>query len=265
MNRGTINPMPDKSKTVLAVDIGSSRIHIGIIDTGKQRCLHREDFERQEVPERLPCILDRLLRKSGTREPPRAIIAGGRDGMAAAVKKVLSGRKLSSTTLCWHRKLPVRFRYKKPELLGADRIAHALFAAAEYPDRNVVIISAGTAITVDAVTADHTFAGGVILPGAQVQLDCLHASTVLPRVAIGSAAFPGTSTESCMRAGVTHGIAGALSHFVKQYRALEKGRWVVLATGGGWPGISGLVDFKPVYLPDLTLVGIGMYGEVFSF
>ena len=43
--------MPD---LVIALDIGSSRVHAGIVDIGKHSCLFRSDFSLSEMSRRLP-------------------------------------------------------------------------------------------------------------------------------------------------------------------------------------------------------------------
>src|ERR1035437_713701 len=45
--------------------------------------------------------------------------------------------------------LPIKNRYGTPSSLGLDRLAAAVAAASLFPDRNVLIISVGTAITYD--------------------------------------------------------------------------------------------------------------------
>ncbi|MDP2832597.1 MAG: type III pantothenate kinase [Pseudomonadota bacterium] len=58
----------------------------------------------------------------------------------------------------------VRNAYQPPESLGADRYA-ALVAAARRGLGDCVVVSVGTALTVDALTADGRFLGGAIAPG----------------------------------------------------------------------------------------------------
>jgi type III pantothenate kinase len=164
--------------------------------------------------------------------------------------------------LRWHRHLPVRFLYEKPETLGADRIADALYAHARCPARNVIVIDSGTAITVDAVSSPGTYTGGVILAGVAAQLAGLRASAgTLPAVPMpaGKVPLPGRSTVRCMQAGAAHGTAGALNHLVKEYRRLMGGKCVVLATGGAWHLTQKLVDFDSTEVPDMTLIGMGIY------
>lgn len=63
-------------------------------------------------------------------------------------------------------------RYRPPQSLGVDRWLAAVAARAANP-RPCVILSAGSAITVDYVDADGVFAGGIILPGLTWMRDAI--------------------------------------------------------------------------------------------
>lgn len=246
--------MPD---LVIAVDIGSSRMHAGLVDTDKFTCLFRSDFCPSEMHSRLPEIIDKLK----TDVP--AVIAGGRKGYAQKAGKILKGCGVTSIgNLRRVSGLPLRFRYDKPGTLGADRIADALYAAVVYPKRDVIIIDSGTAITVDALSSEAEFMGGAICAGIGTQLCALHAAAdALPLVVIPDKKIPlpGNSTEQCMRAGATHGTAGALNHLVRSYKQILGGKCTALATGGAWHLTKKLVDFDFIDVPDMTLIGTALY------
>ena len=252
--------MPDR---VIAIDIGSTNVHAGLVDTGRGTCLFRSDFPHAQMNAELAAFIDKI------KADVPAIIGGGRTGLAQKAIKILEKKKrLSVIRLRWHARearvarLPVRFNYKNPSSLGADRIAGALYAAAKFPKRNIIIIDSGTAMTVDAVSASGKFSGGVIMAGADTQLRGLCAAAdALPAVALpaGKIPFPGGSTVSCMRAGAVHGTSGALSHVVRKYKNLLGGKCIVLATGGAWHLTRNLVDFECIEVPDMTLIGMGLY------
>lgn len=246
--------MPD---LVIAVDIGSTRVHAGIVDISRHSCLFRTDFPLSEISRRLP----KAFGKSKITIP--TVIAGGRKGNAKKAGRILKSCGVTTITgLKWLPNLPVRFNYDKPGTLGADRIADALYAVTVYPKRNVIIIDSGTAITVDALSNEAEFMGGAILAGIETQIRGLHAVTnTLPVVALPGKKIPlpGASTEQCMQAGAAYGTAGALNHLVRKYRSLLGGKCIVLATGGGWHVTSKLVDFKFIEAPDMTLIGMALY------
>jgi type III pantothenate kinase len=77
----------------------------------------------------------------------------------------------------------MRNRYRDPARLGADRFAAALGARTLAPGKSLVVATCGTATTVDAVSRDGDFLGGMILPGLGLMLGSLARNTAqLPQV-----------------------------------------------------------------------------------
>jgi type III pantothenate kinase len=157
--------------------------------------------------------------------------------------------------------LPLTISYARPRVLGADRVAAAVYCARRYRGRSCVVISAGTAVTVDYVTRGGRFAGGAITPGPSMQLIALAANTAaLPLVGTvcRTARLPGRDTLGCMAAGVRYGLAGALERIVEEYGKLSGGVDIVVATGGAWPLVAPLVRFAFRYEPDAVLLGTAL-------
>ena len=67
--------------------------------------------------------------------------------------------------------------YPQPARLGGDRWAALVGARRMFPRRAVIVVDAGSAVTVDAVDAGGVFRGGVILPGARAMLEALRRQT----------------------------------------------------------------------------------------
>ena len=257
--------MRNGAPPILAVDIGNSSVHVGLVDATARRCLRRFDPPLSAVRDRLPRALEKavLLGRKANPAAPRAVIAGNNAGMVLRVRALLKECGVTEITdLAWRAGLPVRFRYKSPSRLGADRIADALYAAAAYPERNAIIIGVGTAVTVNALTAGGDFIGGVIFPGPAAQLHALHeAAPALPLIDLTekTASLPGASTRECMRSGVVHSVAGGLDHLVRQFGKALGGKCTVLSTGGGWHTVKEYVDFKSIEVADMTLIGTALY------
>ena len=254
---------------VIALDIGSTRTHVGLIDLDSLTCLFRADFLSSDIPHYLQAALDKACDKAQADSRRQGfapvVIGGGRTANAPLAEKIAAaaGAESIAHVRC-HPRLPLAFCYEKPEALGADRIADALYARAAYEGQCAILIDSGTAITVDALSSERGFLGGVIMAGIDAQLQSLHAQThVLPLLAIPENAipFPGTSTESCMLAGAAQGTAGALNHLVREYQKLLGGQAVVLATGGAWRMTEKIVDFAFTTVPDMTLIGTALYKE----
>lgn len=73
--------------------------------------------------------------------------------------------------------LPVIIDYRSPKTLGSDRIAAVIGARAEAPDRDILVIDAGTCITYDMITATGHFLGGNIAPGIKMRLRSMNKFT----------------------------------------------------------------------------------------
>jgi len=142
----------------------------------------------------------------------------------------------------------VRNRARHPETVGADRLAQASAAWAR-TRAACVVVSMGTAITIDAVNARGEFVGGLIAPGLRLMARALHEHTaLLPEVAPGRMRSPlGRDTREAIRAGVSFAAEGLIR------AALSRHRGRVYGTGGDAPLFKDLFD---VLVPDLALEGV---------
>jgi type III pantothenate kinase len=107
----------------------------------------------------------------------------------------------------------MRNRYRNPEQLGADRFAAALGARSLAPGKALVVATCGTATTVDAVSADGDFLGGMILPGLGLMLGSLARGTAQLPEASANAVLPpvfADHTLDAIRSGCLSAQAGAI-------------------------------------------------------
>lgn len=123
-----------------------------------------------------------------------------------------------SKTICFDEKtlLPIAIGYRTPHTLGYDRIAAAVGAQSLFPQRNILIIDAGTAITYDLLSAEGIFVGGNIAPGADLRLQSLHEHTGrLPLVGTeGDTPLWGYDTETALRSGSLQGIVYEIEGYI---------------------------------------------------
>lgn len=119
--------------------------------------------------------------------------------------------------------------YRPPSSLGADRWL-CLLAARRQTKRAVVVVSVGTAVTVDGLSATGNFIGGLILPGVRLMSTVLATTTPLPLPPglTAALAVPPRRTTAAMTAGATLAAAGAILMFRRRYLP----RASVLLTGG---------------------------------
>ncbi|MHC4200774.1 MAG: type III pantothenate kinase [Planctomycetota bacterium] len=188
---------------------------------------------------------------------------------AVVVGSVVPALTEAAAEIAWHefdapprfyrRDLPsgLEIRTDAPGKVGDDRLAAAL-AAYRRVKGAVVVVDLGTAVTVDAVSADGVFLGGAILPGARVAADALAARTaLLPKISLkGPAGCPGKNTEEAMRLGILRGTAGAVDRLIEEMREALSSEAPVLGTGGEAALVAPLTRHVRDIEPALTLEGL---------
>ena len=153
--------------------------------------------------------------------------------------------------------VPIVNRYKTPQTLGLDRLAAAVGAGALYPGKPVLVIDAGTAITIDLLSPANEFLGGNISPGIETRFKALRQFTgKLPLVTLADEFEKlGTDTNSAIRAGVQQGVIFELHAYIRQYSG-EYPELIILLTGGHATFLKKHLP-PPVRLAEnLTLTGL---------
>ncbi len=104
--------------------------------------------------------------------------------------------------------LPVVNHYKTPETLGKDRLAAVVGAQFLFPEENILIIDAGTAITYDLLLNGIDYIGGDISPGINMRIKALNQFTSrLPLVnKSNDICFPGKNTIEAISSGTYNGM-----------------------------------------------------------
>ncbi|MDB5349796.1 MAG: pantothenate kinase, type [Planctomycetota bacterium] len=176
-------------------------------------------------------------------------------------------RRESAPSISWFRsaaEVPVRSTLANPSAAGADRALAVLAATAlGAKQRPGLVISCGTAITVERISASHVWEGGAIAPGLGVSARALARGTAqLPLVIPRSAPRGwGEDTESALAAGVFWGMVGAVRELIRrQDEHGAESRWR-LWTGGDadllHPSIEEHRSANPI-IPDLVLIGLAL-------
>jgi type III pantothenate kinase len=129
--------------------------------------------------------------------------------------------------------LPIENKYSTRETLGYDRIADAVGAFTLLPGFNVLVIDAGTAITIDLLTAKGEFYGGNISPGLDIRFRALHEFTKKLPLGEKKEEFPflGKTTEDAILAGVLNGAVFELDGYIDKLRTQYSDMKIIL-TGG---------------------------------
>ena len=155
--------------------------------------------------------------------------------MTCSTRSVSSVRS-NWTVLDFKTPLPIKLDYETPETLGSDRIAAAVGAYDLFPNTNSLVVDMGTCMTMDLISEDGIFNGGVISPGLGMRMKAMSEFTAnLPDISqdweMLEDKYIGKSTKECMLAGayggMIHEIEGLLHRLNEDFTSIN-----VILSGG---------------------------------
>ncbi|MDX1641133.1 MAG: type III pantothenate kinase [Balneolaceae bacterium] len=208
--------------TELYLDIGNSFMKMASQDSSGWKILFDGEHERLDE---LSEVID------SASESPEIFISSVRKDITKRLVQSLPDSKIREFKIA---DIPAKMiDYKTPETLGLDRFLVCLGAAKESRESNVVVIDAGSACTVDLMTNEKVYCGGVILPGLNIVRNAMEKRLPeLPRVTDSiPEQWPGKSTMECIEWGVNGGFIFAIQGFIEKYRSMV-GDVDIYVTGG---------------------------------
>ena len=244
----------------LAIDIGNSFTTCGLFK-GARLTRHWSIDHGEGMS---PAALWRTLREGagGRRSVDGACIASVVPGMDRTFRGAVRSAFDAEVLLATPDAIGIPIRGYDRSQVGADRLLAAA-AAYEHYGRALIVVDAGTAITVDYVTARGEFAGGAIAPGIGVASSALQAAA--PRLPI-VAPTPtkraiAKDTEEAIRAGLYYGYAGLVEGIVKRIASEARSRPLVVATGGDAKWVARTSPAIKHVHPYLVLEGLRLTWE----
>lgn len=167
----------------------------------------------------------------------------------------------------------IRLGYPDPSQFGVDRFCALVAARGRHPDQAVLVINAGTAVTLDYMNPAGEHAGGVIMPSVhamQVGLTALapnlgpYFSKDAPRPSSGRKKTPprdvgylAIDTHSALVLGCRWMMAAAVNQMAAALREdAATPHFQVLIGGGGGGDLRPLLDVAATHAPNLVLEGI---------
>lgn len=149
--------------------------------------------------------------------------------------------------------------YPQPQKLGIDRWLAMLGAITQYPVADLMVVDAGTALTIDWLNTNLHHLGGWIIPGLRLQQHALFNNTakVLAdnQYAKTQAITPGADT----RAGVENGALAAIVGAIRTGWQLNKAKQLILTGGDAEQLLPYLADLHVQHDPLLIFRGIARY------
>jgi type III pantothenate kinase len=145
-------------------------------------------------------------------------------------------------------------QYERPDQLGPDRWA-ALIAARAVHHGACLVVNAGTATTVDMLTAEGVFRGGAILPGVELMRFVLHEHTGRLPIQEGAYRDMPRNTVDAIETGCRHAQAGAVERMYRVFRDLEPNPLCIVSGGAGRVLVDQLAMPRR-YIENLVLDGL---------
>ncbi|HEX8403299.1 MAG TPA: type III pantothenate kinase [Duganella sp.] len=144
--------------------------------------------------------------------------------------------------------------YRNPAQLGCDRFAAAIAGHTLAPGRAIIVANCGTATTIDAITADGVFLGGMILPGLGLMASSLARNTAqLPQIAQDGKLPDGfaDNTDDAILSGCLAAQSGAIEHAFARHGAVE-----CIISGGAAPYIAPMLKVPHRVVENIVLIGL---------
>jgi type III pantothenate kinase len=256
--------------SVLAIDIGNSRVGLNVFTFGKAQDAAIR-LTHNQLDHELPTALRELWKKA------QSETAANDNGAAALVISSVVPEATARIAQAAHEALqqeplvigrdihvPVKTMLRDETTVGQDRLLGALCAYVN-TQRACAIIHAGSALVVDCVDDEGIFRGGAIAPGLMMGAKALHEFTAqLPAASITPPEDEhpfGRYTQEAINLGLYVGARGAVRELVERY-ATALGSWPhVVATGGDAVHLLQDAGFVDSFIPDLVLQGAALAWE----
>ena len=230
----------------LIIDIGNTVAKIAVFE-GK---------ELKEVFYDSKSSLDSLPKICRQYKPDKGILATVIE-LSETVKEQLGQLDFEILILNSKTPIPITNLYATPETLGSDRLAAIVAANEIFPERDILVIDAGTCITYELIDAKGQYHGGNISPGMAMRFKALNLCTDKLPLINEKGAIPefGNSTDTAIRAGVIKGMEFEINGYSSQLTNKYPGLLVFL-TGGN--EFSFDTNLKSIIFADRFLVLKGL-------
>ncbi len=199
----------------LIVDIGNTLIKVGVVAHGAVQ----ESFSMEVWSE---VVIKNIVSKYDIARSIVCSTRGEQNKIVESLRRVVGHALVFDSSV----EVPIDVQYSTPATLGRDRVAAAVGAREIYGAEDVLIVDFGSAITIDLVSKDGGFEGGVISAGVGMRLRALHEYTASlplcePTHEVKEIA---RSTQEALEQGVMQGvqfeIEGHISRFLAKYSKL---------------------------------------------
>lgn len=242
---------------ILLVDAGNTRIKWALAEAGAAPGTWLDwGALRHAEAGQLASLWQAAL--AGRAPLQRALLANVAGAALGAQLRQALPATLAPQNVAWFASVPqlagLRNGYRNPAQLGCDRFAAAIGAHALAPQQAIIVANCGTATTIDAITADGRFLGGMILPGLGLMASALARNTAqLPQIGENVALPAGfaDNTDDAILSGCLAAQAGAIERAFAAHGAAA-----CILSGGAAPFIAPALALPHRLVDNIVLIGL---------
>ncbi len=208
---------------LLVIDLGNTKIKIAVFEQDK--IVFKQSQQLEFVEENLEKI---FIKYSKINKTIVSSVTNLPENIIFLIKKHSKLFQINQET-----NFPFENKYATPLTLGIDRKVLVSGGVLRFPNKNLLIIDAGTCITFDFVNSKKEYFGGAISPGIQMRYKALNQFTA--KLPLLEKKYPenfiGNSTDESIHSGVVNGILtemeGVINLYLREFEDLT-----IILTGG---------------------------------
>jgi type III pantothenate kinase len=254
---------------VLCVDAGNTRVKWRVYDALTKKPLTiagaalAADMQTQNALQSWLSTLLPTLQQSNVSQVLLCNVLG--NSFKQALQLLCQNHGLSVVSIVPNKSRQLFTHYENPQQLGQDRWAACLAIAHTSQSPLNLVVSFGTATTVDAVvqeasgsnpTVPWAHLGGYIYPGVGTMFNSLSRNTAqLPVASLGQVAWP-VDTHSAIASGVTRCQVDAICYIRSQLAQQYKGAVQLWLAGGYACALAGEFEAPVCVLEDAVILGL---------
>lgn len=238
---------------IALIDIGNSRTKFCFVNQGRRGPIQSIANNVLSSDYLTACFnnIDKIIVASVSCNELTSEIEHWCEGHKIAYQQVVSEKCRSKVVSAYH----------QPSQLGVDRWLTLIAANILYPNKNILIVDAGTATTVDLLASSGLHQGGWILAGIDMLFSSVLSNTSKVKADVSKTAslsFGASSSENVNNA-TWAATVGAINLAVLQSE--QQGIIVdeVLLTGGNGQTLASLISNRCTVIEELVFIGLQAY------
>jgi len=253
---------------LLVIDVGNTNIVLGVYDGDKLKYDWRIATQKDRTSDEYGLVFDQIFQYHCIcKKEIKAIIISSVVPTLMHTLPSMCQRYFSIDPLIVGETIDpgINVLLDNPKEVGADRVVNAVAGYEKYGGP-LIIVDSGTAITLDVVSENGDYLGGVITPGIKISSEALFLRTAkLPKVEIIKPdTVIGKNTIESIQAGIVNGFVGLVDHLIELIiteMGLSADDVKLVATGGFSQILT--QDSKYITIIDklITLDGLRMIYE----